>query len=480
MGTDFLMGIVVVAAIGIVSWPWARGVLRRMQCPRTAAPAPPSALLRWAVGSACVWRRLGVTSVVLLLLWLARRIPVPWVVTDLGDVARYLGNDWQVGVLDLGVQPLLTACLSIQLLAMFCRPIRRWLYAVNDGRRRLGQWTYGLTFCIAAVQAYFVMQSLAANGLLTTTAWSVRLGITCTLIGGAGVWLVGANLIQHYGLGNGVAWIVCTKLGVRIVQQGIGMVQAGNVGLVAALALAAGVAGLLAFWLARRAVPVRAAEHGTTAELAGFLRATFAGTIPVQTAQSLLLLPFTLSYLSDWSWLEAVGAWLNNGWGYYFGCSALTLALTWLYAWLVAQPPTCGTAAAATRAAWHDARRCVLPWTIGFLLVAGLLPHALNDFGNHSFVPHVWLGATGALLLGGLAHDLLRHLHFLRAWSQSARSAWTLHSIASAEADAHTLAAAQHTRGRQTLIEPRAFTWGLPHRTIVDEYRVYVSTTPAG
>ena len=79
------------------------------------------------------------------------------------------------------------------------------------------------------------------------------------------------------------------------------------------------------------------------------------------------------------------------------------------------------------------------------------------------------------MLIVGVIFDLTKQLEFYKAILDSGLDNWTVCYVASDEIEAEIKKSYLESKGIAALIEPLRFTWGLPIRTVVDQYRIYVA-----
>jgi hypothetical protein len=85
-------------------------------------------------------------------------------------------------------------------------------------------------------------------------------------------------------------------------------------------------------------------------------------------------------------------------------------------------------------------------------------------------------GGAELLVVVGVLSDVLKQLAFLKDRRASGLSDWDVCYTAFDEVEATIKAEHLRRRSIPALIEPLRYTWGMPIRTIVDQYRIY---TPA-
>jgi hypothetical protein len=87
------------------------------------------------------------------------------------------------------------------------------------------------------------------------------------------------------------------------------------------------------------------------------------------------------------------------------------------------------------------------------------------------------IGGVSLLVVVGVFSDIVRQLVFLKERRESGTADWTVAYTAFDSMEAAIKAQHLEDRGIRTLIEPLRYTWRMPIRTIVDQYRIYTPTT---
>jgi preprotein translocase subunit SecY len=128
---------------------------------------------------------------------------------ELGHVARVSGGHFdstQFSILALGVMPLLTSFVTVEIFASLVRPWRK-LRDTVVGRRKLGLAVAIVAVLISAIQAYFVTTYLDSMSRGGAEVFDSKLFWPCVATLAAGPMLVAvlASTISTRGLGNGYA-----------------------------------------------------------------------------------------------------------------------------------------------------------------------------------------------------------------------------------------------------------------------------------
>jgi SecY len=132
--------------------------------------------------------------------------PVAWASLYQGGVPAAAFE--RISVAGLGVTPLVSALLLVEMARLLSRPFNAWAASSVDNARRLERYAFIGAALLAAVQAYGIAIGLeAAGGLVTEPGFPFRLTIVATLVAGTAALMWLATVISRHGLGSGV-WLL--------------------------------------------------------------------------------------------------------------------------------------------------------------------------------------------------------------------------------------------------------------------------------
>jgi hypothetical protein len=180
--------------VGLLAW----AIIRALRPTRRRAPTR-------AVGP-LPWRRIAVTLCAPLAIYIASKIPVLGI--DYDELAEVAGPDAAKG-LDLsflGLTPVLTAYILIEILALSIPGWRRRRHAGADARKPLGHAVIALTFVLVLFQTWTFLKYLDALGRgmgMTELTGGDRMMMVGSFLAGVALFVGVAKLIRHHGLGNG-------------------------------------------------------------------------------------------------------------------------------------------------------------------------------------------------------------------------------------------------------------------------------------
>ena len=461
-----LLGIAFGAAFALLTF-----VVIRVARP-TRAPAPPRP------AGPFPWARLAVTGLAPLALTIGADLPLPGVNgPELEHVLqRELGE--QESMIALGVTPVITAFLLVEIVALLITPLR-WRRHDPVGRAKLGKAIVVVAVVVAAVQSYFMARNYETLGtgffggpslLVDNPDWQFRIVFMLSLTAGTLLLAVVAGMISEHGLGNGYAVLLASALvfdvGRPLFIDGLGFDYYLHATTKLGMATAAVIAIATVFALRWRV---------------SILRVPTSGVSPLVDSASLIYLGLTLVLLAGgpslvdtmqlvarvqantwlafailvvtipiWAWLFARPSLVEEP-ALRAGIEAPTLA-TWLRATLLTLLFVGATGAAATIATVTDAGVAVFASPLAVMLVTAAVLDIIADARARraALVPVAvvhqvqWLSITEQLLA---AAQIPYHLH--------ASHVRTLYAFFGPWAPVVVLVPAEHREAARQKLDPR-------------------------
>lgn len=492
------MGAVGVVTLLLCAIQFAKRYERRYAVALPTPPARPreslAAFLGWALQSRAVGRRVVVTGVVVALVQLLRWIPLAGMEPDaahaierMGPLVPLFAEEFPWHVTAVGILPFITACLYLQVGSLFLPVVRRWHFGGPTDRRKLVCATYFLAFLIAGLQAYGLTVGAEEIGVFAAAGLPVRCLHLCPLVVGFALLLCAAHCIQRYGIGNGIAVLVVANLLRDLPATGMSFWQSAHGPLPVVFVACCG--GVFLYWVYRvtvAACPVTLTIRGGGEPFTVPLRFSIVATEPVTWAASLVLLPITIAqFFPTVERIYGVLQWWPVHFCLTIGCVAVMTALYAAivfrskgicermerYGFTLVEPN-----GLPCRRYWDRRMARLLLVSLLLFFVLSVLPDVLAQGLVVPMSTTFLFGAGGFLICVGFWCDLIAQCRFLRARETSGRDDWMVARIAGDEIEAEMDAVYLQGKGIPVLIEPLRFTWGMPIRTIVDQYRIY---TPA-
>lgn len=298
-------------------------------------------------------------------------IPVPGI--DTTRLVEYFTNNQFLGLLNifsggglanfsivmLGVGPYITASIIMQLMTILSPKLKAMYHEEGEaGRRKFSQWSRMLMVPLAVIQGFGLIALLTQQGVISQLpAPELWLNILIITAGSVLLTWIG-ELISEFGIGNGVSIIIfagiVASLPGAIAQLAFTFDPAQIPMYLGFLAAAiAVVAGVVAITEAERPVPVTYSKQVRGGKLYGGatsylpLRVNQAGVIPIIFALSILLLPQMVVNMiggitnpSVQGVVNALNAFLNNGWFYSIFYFILVFLFTYFYTAITFEPET--------------------------------------------------------------------------------------------------------------------------------------------
>jgi hypothetical protein len=157
-----------------------------------------------------LYGRLGVTLLVLLAYRVGCHLPLPGLDTQkIGLLYEGGGTATaRVSVLALGIMPLISALILLELVKLAAPELRTWERATPRNQRRYGYVAVGLALAMALVQSAGIASALEqVTALVPEPGTAFRAIAIATLMAGTALVIAFANIIDRAGLGSGI-WIM--------------------------------------------------------------------------------------------------------------------------------------------------------------------------------------------------------------------------------------------------------------------------------
>ena len=154
--------------------------------------------------------RLGITLLVLLAYRVGCHLPLPGL--DMAKIGLlYQGGvsaTARVSVLALGIMPLISALILLEIIKLVAPELRTWERATPRNQRRYGYVVAGLALVLALVQSAGIASALEqVTALVPEPGTAFRAVTIATLMAGTALVMAFATIIDRAGLGSGV-WIM--------------------------------------------------------------------------------------------------------------------------------------------------------------------------------------------------------------------------------------------------------------------------------
>lgn len=396
--------------------------------------------------------RLLFVLLILILFRLGTSIPIPGV--DHVALAQFFSSNQFFGLLNifsggglsnlsifmLGVGPFITASIIFQLLTLIFPSVKEMYQEEGEaGRRKMAQYSRMLTVPLAVMQAFSLLVILESQGILADVTILDRILNVIVVTAGSLLLMWLGELINEYGIGNGVSLIIFagivaslpTAFSQLVVTFDIAQIPT-YIGFVVASVVI--VAGIVAVSEADRPVPITYAKqtrgfNNSSGGVSTYLpiKVNNAGVMPIIFALSILLFPQMIAnFLSTMTntTAQSIGASmlsvLNNQWVYGLGYFVLVFIFTYFYSAITFDPTRVSTNLQKSGAfipgirpglatAEHLSRILTRLTFIGalFLAVVAMLPIIMQNITGISTLA---LGGTSLLIVVSVALDLMKKI----------------------------------------------------------------------
>jgi len=112
--------------------------------------------------------------------------------------------------------------------------------------------------------------------------------------------------------------------------------------------------------------------------------------------------------------------------------------------------------------------------TVLFLIGIAVIPDLAMLWLKIPYLMATLISGAGVITTVGVFSDIINQLVFYKNKKDSGIKDWVICYVAFDEIEAKIKSEFLKSKGIQALVEPLRFTWGMPIRTMVDQYRIYV------
>jgi len=391
----------------------------------------------------------------------------------------HLGKLRNISLFALGILPYINACIIVQIIGFLVPGINREFFYEKNGHHNMLKTTLLFTFVLSAIYAHSISVDL---GLLNESAdFTIlnfqgiifRLSATFTMTAAVAFLLFLAQIINRFGLGNGIGIIFASEVLVRLIfaiDQLIlfymrRLIQLRQLFIFVGIFI---IFIYLARFITRYTKKVELYTHENK-KFSILVRPNWIGVWP------LIITEVIFSFFK-----------IQLGWSMFLLVPLVILVFTLCYVKIVYQPRRfyefilkykCGAKSDKKRRIEDILNHAVLK-CVGFacmlFLVMYYLPLLLPLATGISFISAGIFGTFGIIILVGVYYDMMQQLEFFEKTEQSAASNWRLFNIAYDEPEAEIKKACLASHGIMAEIKPYHFNWGLPIKTAVSNYQIFV------
>ncbi len=314
-----------------------------------------------------VRKKLLFTLLILLVYRLVVHIPAPGVKTEI--LQSFFAQNQFLALLDmfsggtlanfsiaaLGITPYINASVMFQLLGFVFPALKQLQQEGEYGRQKIALYTRLTTIPLAVLQSFGMYALLRSQGIIDSLSIPYLIAFVLTMTAGTALLLFFGELINQYGIGNGISLLIFAGIVSRYpvsLFKSLSVASQDNVfGLLVFIAMSLGVVGGITFVdEAFLKVPIRyarRAKRGTSSQESYLpLKINSAGVMPIIFALSLVSLPQLLGRFLGQVKVENLagfgqklaGAFEINGLAYSLFYFLFVVAFAYLYTTVVFNP----------------------------------------------------------------------------------------------------------------------------------------------
>ena len=389
-------------------------------------------------------------------------------------------------IFSLGLMPFISACILLQIASLIIPPLRRFSFGGERGRDAVLKLTYAVTIAISILQSYYTISWLerlnvpGGNNIVVIHGLIFKLVIVFSMTAAVFFLIYITGLITRYGIGNGVVMIIVSSFIFRIVAG----IESAYDQINRSICLGDFIL-LITFWAVLAWGIYYVTRRGRILNINGpnsaviELKASYLGTAPVACASAIIGLTYLLFSFSPILHVNFI-------WKYNLILTILLIfVFTFSYIYLVFDSKHVRSLLDRHGYSFTDAQKDpegyldanlsrVLLVTSAILIVMEVIPEILKSRYQVLFQFHGLYSASFILVGVGVFSDLIQQVRFLKMKKESGIKEWGICYIAFDEIEATIKSEFLKSRQIKALVEPLRFTWGMPIRTAMDQYRIYV------
>lgn len=367
--------------------------------------------------------------------------------------------------------------------------LRRKFFSDGEiGRKSIAKTALIFSLILCVVQSFFITlwlekQFIYDVSLVLNPGWGFRMValVSLTAVFCFTLWL--ARIITDKGIANGFAVLIVFDMAVKFALSvfHIAKESMGGILLVALLIPVVWLALHMTLW--QRKVPVRV-KGGDTSLV---LRLSWFARQPLSWAFSLLLLPATIASFVPMGAIQTVaGLLLRGSLLYYLLIPVLVMATAFIYKRMVFNSDFLinllkkyegqvmeGSAEPEMKAMLNGMVNKVVLYISLMCIVFAVLPDSIMAFLKVQYAVASLFGGAAIFVIVGLLYDVSERIGALLQAQESGCQSTCY--VAFTENEAIIKKAFLEQGGIACVIEPIRFTWGMPIRTPIDEYRLNVA-----
>lgn len=436
-------------------------------------------------------RRLLFTSGVFLILQLLFLIPLPGIDKHLfGNFANSKLQMSKMSIFSIGLMPFINSCIILQIFSMIIKPLRALSFKADTGRDKLAKYTYLLTIILALIYSFgfstmlLTMPTPAGIPIVKMPGTIFVIITTLSMTTAVVLLLLVANLINKYGIGNGFAIVSVSGMFWNIILaiKSSSVANAGDAIMPVILLLIFIVMIYILFYITRLSIKIEI-ENTKSYKLTLPIRPTLVGKVPASIALALLYTAGTSTFLG---FIHQA----TTGHMYLVLLSLLTIIFTYIYSLVVYDPKYIndligkyGFRFNSKDRSFHkaidSATTKILLLTSLVLVSLQILPRILSPAVRASYSSNYYpiihyISTLSFLVIIGVFSDIISQIEFFIQRNGDSIKNWKICHVASDEIEAEIKKGYLGSSGITALIKPYRYSWGMPIRTMIDKYEIYV------
>lgn len=392
----------------------------------------------------------------------------------------HFGKLRNLSLFTLGIMPFINACILVQIIGFLIPGINKKLFQEKSSSQSMMFVTIIIAIFLSVAHAYFIAQeiellnSFPGFNIICFDGYLFKIVTVLSLIGAVLIYIILAEVINKYGIGNGVAVIFSSEILIRFVfaldqvsnffgRKLIGLDQLMLFGFVCFLFICF-VRYITLFY---KKIEFCAADDE---KFIIKIRPLWISVWPLIITE--VLISFFEISLNLVSFMVVL-------------CTCAFVSF--LYAKVIYQPRHFYEVLLARRCKAHKNQKKMIEdglnhamlhsicLSLVLFMVMYYLPIILPFGLNISFLSSGMFGSFGVIILVGLFYDINEQMKFFKRIHSFPETDWQLLTIAHDEVHAEVEKACLRSNGIMVEIKPSHFNWGLPIQTVASGYLIYVS-----
>jgi preprotein translocase subunit SecY len=468
-------------------------------------------ILTWAAKDGEMRRRVLITVGTLVILRMAFLLPLPGINLEVlrdflkristmqgGSILMLFSSEGmgRLKIFALGLMPFFSSCIIVQLASAVIPRLRALSFGGENGRAIISKYTYIITIVLCIIYSFLISLWLenpvrfAGMRIVSMPGWSFRFICMATMTAAVMLLLFIAEVITRYGIGNGIAVIFVSIIPLRVFSAGkqlmaISQRRESSFYLIPLGIILIGVIYAI-FFITNKTKTIEFQDNKSNKIFVHF-RPTIIGVIPISFSQSMIFFPATLaSFVSHPGFQRFASTLVRGHLLYDIAYVTLIVIFTYIYAAIIYNPKyilnitskygyTLIKSKNGKEEDYLDNNMLkVLIITVLFLIALALIHDLAMILFRIPYNIANLIGGIGIVCAVGVFSDIIRQLEFLKNRRESGITDWKICYIAFDEIEAKIKSEYLRSKGILALVEPLRFSWGMPIRTAVDQYRIYV------